>query len=65
MPVILDPACYGWWLEPAARDAPELMKGLKLLPEDALESYAVSPLVNRAGVEDPRCLEPYQPHSLW
>jgi putative SOS response-associated peptidase YedK len=65
MPVILDPAGYGWWLEPAARDAPELMKGLKLLPEDALESYAVSPLVNRAGVEDPRCLEPYQAHSLW
>jgi putative SOS response-associated peptidase YedK len=61
MPVILDPGSYRWWLNPAVRDPAELIKGLSLLAEDALESYAVSPMVNRAGVEDPRCLEPAPP----
>jgi hypothetical protein len=35
------------------------------LADDALESYTVSALVNRAGVEDPRCLEPAKPLALW
>jgi len=61
MPVILDPGSYRWWLNPLVRDPAELIKGLSLLAEDALESYPVSPLVNRAGVEDPRCLEPSPP----
>jgi putative SOS response-associated peptidase YedK len=65
MPVILDPGWFGSWLEPRGRDASELLKGLRLLPEDALESYPVSTLVNRAGVEDPRCLEPSRPTTLW
>lgn len=65
MPVILDPACYPWWLDGSDRDASDLIKGLRLLPEDALEGYPVSLLVNRAGVEDPRCLEPSKPMALW
>jgi putative SOS response-associated peptidase YedK len=65
MPVILDPASYGAWLDAAPREGRDLLAGLRLLPEDALESYTVSPLVNRAGVEDPRCLEPAKPIALW
>jgi putative SOS response-associated peptidase YedK len=65
MPVILDPASYGSWLAPTPREASELVKGLDVLSEDSLESYPVSALVNRAGVEDPRCLEPSKPITLW
>jgi putative SOS response-associated peptidase YedK len=65
MPVILDPASYSRWLLPPARGGPELMAAFQHLSEDLLESYAVSPLVNRAGVEDPRCMEPAKPATLW
>jgi putative SOS response-associated peptidase YedK len=65
MPVILDPASYGAWLDPAPREARDLLASLLLIPEAALESYTVSPLVNRAGVEDPRCLELARPVTLW
>jgi putative SOS response-associated peptidase YedK len=65
MPVILDPASYAAWLDPAPREARDLVPRLRLLPEEALESYTVSSLVNRAGVDDPRCLEPARPITLW
>jgi putative SOS response-associated peptidase YedK len=65
MPVILDPASYERWLVPPALGGPELMAAFQQLSEDLLESYPVSSLVNKAGVEDPRCLEPARPSTLW
>jgi len=65
MPVILDPASYSGWLASPAHGGPELMAAFQHLSEDLLESYPVSPLVNKAGVEDPRCLEPARPATLW
>ena len=65
MPVIVDPASYSRWLEAPARGGPELMAAFQHLSEEVLESYPVSPIVNRAGVEDPRCLEPAKPATLW
>jgi putative SOS response-associated peptidase YedK len=65
MPVILAPSSYERWLEASGDDAAELVEGVEELPADALESYPVSPLVNRAGVEDPRCLDPAPPATLW
>jgi putative SOS response-associated peptidase YedK len=65
MPVILEPASYGLWLDPAVPDGRQLAERVRLLSEEALESYTVSAMVNRAGVEDPRCLEPAKPVSLW
>jgi putative SOS response-associated peptidase YedK len=65
MPVILDPVSYERWLSPPARGGPELMAAFQHLSEDLLETYPVSSLVNRAGVEDPRCLEPARPATLW
>lgn len=65
MPVILDPASYAGWLASPAQGGPELMAAFQHLSEDLLESYPVSPLVNRAGVEDPRCLEPAKASTLW
>ena len=65
MPVILDPESYSRWLALPARGGPELMAAFQHLSEDLLETYPVSSLVNRAGVEDPRCLEPARPATLW
>jgi putative SOS response-associated peptidase YedK len=65
MPVILDPASYSRWLAAPAEGGPELMAAFQQLSEDLLESYPVSPLVNKAGVEDSRCLEPARPATLW
>jgi putative SOS response-associated peptidase YedK len=65
MPVILDPASYERWLIPPGRGGPELMAAFQHLSEDLLETYPVSSLVNRAGVEDPRCLEPAKSALLW
>lgn len=65
MPVILEPASYERWLSPPDRGGPELMAAFQQLSEDLLESYPVSSLVNKAGVEDPRCLDPARPATLW
>lgn len=65
MPVILDPVSYERWLSPPGRGGPEMMAAFQHLSEDLLETYPVSSLVNRAGVEDPRCLEPARPATLW
>lgn len=65
MPVILDPAAYERWLDPSPREGAQILSSLALLPEVLLESYPVSTLVNRAGVEDPRCLDPASPTTLF
>ena len=65
MPVILDPASYAQWLDPSPREGPAVLAAVRQLPEELLESYTVTPMVNRAGVEDPRCLEPAQSATLW
>lgn len=65
MPLILDPASYARWLDDSPREGSDVFAGLQVLPEELLESYTVSTLVNRAGVEDPRCLEPAKPSALW
>jgi putative SOS response-associated peptidase YedK len=65
MPVILDPVSYERWLSAPAWGGPEMMAAFQHLSEDLLETYPVSSLVNRAGVEDPRCLEPARPATLW
>jgi putative SOS response-associated peptidase YedK len=65
MPVILDPASYAQWLDPSPREGPGLLAAVHQLPEELFESYTVSPVVNRAGVEDPRCLERAKPATLF
>ena len=65
MPLILDPASYARWLDASPREGSDIFAGLKVLPEELLESYTVSTLVNRAGIEDPRCLQPAKPSALF
>jgi len=61
----LDPSAYAAWLDPSSLEPKDLLARVELLSADRLEAYTVSPLVNRAGVEDPRCLEPAKPATLW
>jgi putative SOS response-associated peptidase YedK len=65
MPVILDPASYANWLDPSPREGSAVLQSARQLPEELFESYTVSPMVNRAGVEDPRCVEPATASTLF
>jgi putative SOS response-associated peptidase YedK len=61
MPVILPPAAWDAWLDPHERQAAELAPLLVPYPEDELETYEVSPLVNSPANEDPGCVAPLAP----
>ena len=54
MPVILDPAAFDAWLDPA-RDGRDL---LRPCPDDWLEAYPVSTHVNKPANDDEKCIEP-------
>lgn len=63
MPVILEPADFDLWLRPE-RMAPEsLLPLLDALPENLMEAYPVSRLVNNAAIDEPRLKEPLKSDS--
>jgi putative SOS response-associated peptidase YedK len=64
MPVIIPRAAYGSWLDPAVPLA-DLLALLAPFPADAMVGYPVSSVVNRAGVEDPRAIEPTRQETLF
>lgn len=57
MPVILDPADFDAWLDPAlsANDALSL---LRPAPDEAVDAYPVSTRVNNVRNDDEACIEP-------
>ena len=57
MPVILDRAAYGLWLDPEADDA-ALQALLRPFPAERMVAYPVSPRVNSPSVDDPECERP-------
>jgi putative SOS response-associated peptidase YedK len=57
MPVILERAAYGLWLDPEA-DPGALQALLKPFPAGAMAAVPVSPRVNRADVDDAECERP-------
>ncbi len=60
MPVILDPAVWDAWLDPASH--PRAMKALLAPPaEDVMAAHAVSLDVNRAANDSPALIEPVFP----
>ena len=58
MPVILDPADYALWLDPAVELAAEVRPLLRPFPAAAMTAYPVSTRVNNAAFDDPACLAP-------
>lgn len=63
MPVILDPAEYGPWLDPEC-PAEALQQLLNPFPPDAMEFHPVSTFVNNARHEGAECLDPPEPNVL-
>lgn len=58
MPVILHPADYARWLDPAATTPAEVRPLLVPFPAEAMAAWPVGPAVNDPRVDDPRCLAP-------
>lgn len=58
MPVILPPEAYDAWLDPTLNDAKELQPWLQPYPAAEMVAEPVSPLVNRATVDQAECIQP-------
>ncbi len=58
MPVILDPADYALWLDPAVTLPAEVRPLLRPFPAGAMTAFRVTTAVNRATFDDPSCLTP-------
>ena len=61
MPVILDPAQYDTWLDPAIQDVQMLKTLLRPYPPERMEFWPVSRRVGNPGNDDPSLLEPVEP----
>jgi putative SOS response-associated peptidase YedK len=58
MPVVLSPAAWDAWLDPANEDLPALQRLLVPAPSEDFEMWPVTTRVNRAENEGPELLEP-------
>lgn len=58
MPVILDPADYATWLDPAQQDPIFLQTLLQAYPEELMQAWPVSRAVNASRVDGPELIEP-------
>jgi putative SOS response-associated peptidase YedK len=58
MPVILDPADYALWLDPAVTVPAEVRPLLRPFPAAAMTAFRVTTAVNRPAFDDPSCLTP-------
>ena len=57
MPVILPPKTYDLWLDPAVREAEQLLSVLLSYPTEDMEAYPVSRRVNNPSNDEPGCVE--------
>ena len=58
MPVIVAPADYDLWLDPAVEEPAELSRLWGPYPAGEMAAYPVSTRINSPANEDPRCIEP-------
>ncbi len=58
MPVILPPELYGLWLDPEMHEVKQLQSLLQPYPQEAMEAYPVSTMVNMVRNDDPQLIEP-------
>lgn len=61
MPVILAPAAYEAWLNPAQHNPAALMPLLSPYPAPEMQVYPVSPKVNAVSSEGPELIAPQEP----
>ena len=57
MPVILEPADYDLWLDPAVNDSQRLLPLLAPFPADEMQTRPVNPRVNNVRNDDPSLLD--------
>ncbi len=60
MPVIVKPADYERWLDPAITDPAALADILKPYPAEEMTAYRISPRVNSPRNNDPAITEPFE-----
>jgi putative SOS response-associated peptidase YedK len=58
MPVILPPAAYGRWLDPAVRDPDSLSPLLVPFPPQEMLAFPVNPRVNAPSTDNAECIAP-------
>ncbi|NJN96275.1 MAG: SOS response-associated peptidase [Anaerolineales bacterium] len=58
MPVILPPAAYEQWLDPAERSPDQLQSLLQPYPAELMTAYPISKLVNSPKNDSPALIEP-------
>ncbi|MCG8348455.1 MAG: SOS response-associated peptidase [Chloroflexales bacterium] len=58
MPVIIDPANYGLWLDSSLHDPDPLQDLFQPYPAAAMRAYPVSTVVNKPANETPQCIAP-------
>ncbi len=58
MPVILGPADYSQWLDPAPRTPESLLPLIRSFPADRMSAYPVSTMVNSPGNDRAECVLP-------
>ncbi len=61
MPAILDVAAFERWLDPATSDPELLLPLIEPYAAEKMAAFPVATAVNRAGFDDPRCIEPAAP----
>jgi len=61
MPVILNPAAFALWLDPAVHSAEQLAPLLDPCPPEQVAMFPVSTLVNRPTNDSPACITPTSP----
>ena len=64
MPVVLPPACWDAWLDPANEDVDQLEAMLVPAPDDLLELFPVSTEVNSVKNNGPQLAMPLEGHDL-
>ena len=63
MPAILRAEDEARWLDRSEKSVPNLLSLLVPYPDDDIEAYTVSTLVNSAANEDPACVTPLEPNG--
>jgi putative SOS response-associated peptidase YedK len=61
MPVIVQPADYQQWLDPAIQQSDLLKPLLRPYPAEHMQAAPVSPQVNSPKYDGPKCVQPYRP----